>query len=57
MEQLRFLEAEGCAEFQGFLYSPAVSASECGALMRAAKLGTVFRSAAADDELSTPAER
>jgi diguanylate cyclase (GGDEF)-like protein/PAS domain S-box-containing protein len=54
MEQLRFLEANGCAEFQGFLYSPAVSASECGTLMRAAKLGTVFRPAAANEETSTP---
>ena len=53
MEQLRFLEEEGCAEFQGFLYSPAVSASECGALMRAAKLGTVLRPGAADEEIST----
>jgi EAL domain-containing protein (putative c-di-GMP-specific phosphodiesterase class I) len=56
MEQLRFLEEKGCAEFQGFLYSPAVSATECGALMRAAQLGTVFRPAAADEETSSPAE-
>jgi diguanylate cyclase (GGDEF)-like protein/PAS domain S-box-containing protein len=41
MEQLHFLEARGCAEFQGFLYSPAVSASECGALMRVEKSGFV----------------
>jgi diguanylate cyclase (GGDEF)-like protein/PAS domain S-box-containing protein len=54
MEQLRFLEEKGCAEFQGFLYSPAVSASECGALMRAAKLGTVLRPCAADEEVSNP---
>jgi len=54
MEQLRFLEEKGCSEFQGFLYSPAVSASECGALMRAAKLGTILRPGAADEEISTP---
>jgi diguanylate cyclase (GGDEF)-like protein/PAS domain S-box-containing protein len=54
MEQLCFLEEKGCAEFQGFLYSPAVSASECGALMRAAKLGTVLRPGAMDGEISTP---
>jgi diguanylate cyclase (GGDEF)-like protein/PAS domain S-box-containing protein len=54
IEQLRFLEEKGCAEFQGFLYSPAVSASECGALIRAAKLGTVFIPGASDEEISTP---
>src|ERR1700721_1629755 len=54
IEQLRFLEEKGCAEFQGFLYSPAVSASECGALIRAAKLGTVLIPAASDEEISAP---
>ena len=54
IEQLRFLEEKGCAEFQGFLYSPAVSASECGALIRAAKLGTVLIPGASDEEISTP---
>jgi EAL domain-containing protein (putative c-di-GMP-specific phosphodiesterase class I) len=54
IEQFHFLEEKGCAEFQGFLYSAAVSASECGALIRAAKLGTAFGPSAADEEISTP---
>ena len=54
IEQFHFLEEKGCAEFQGFLYSAAVSASECGALIRAAKLGTAFGPGAADEEISTP---
>jgi len=33
-EQLAYLEKKRCAEIQGFLYSPAVSASECGELIR-----------------------
>jgi diguanylate cyclase (GGDEF)-like protein/PAS domain S-box-containing protein len=33
VEQLEYLEKKGCAEIQGFLYSPALSASDCGALM------------------------
>jgi diguanylate cyclase (GGDEF)-like protein/PAS domain S-box-containing protein len=51
MEQLDFLEARGCAEFQGFLYSPAVSASECGALMRVEKSGSVVRLSSYDEEI------
>jgi diguanylate cyclase (GGDEF)-like protein/PAS domain S-box-containing protein len=48
MEQLRFLEARGCSEFQGFLFSPAVSASECSALMRAGNFGSVLQQNSAD---------
>lgn len=33
-QQLAFLRARQCNEIQGFLYSPAVPAAECGALMR-----------------------
>jgi EAL domain-containing protein (putative c-di-GMP-specific phosphodiesterase class I) len=54
MEQLRFLEERGCAEFQGFLYSPAVSASECAALIRDGKTGLVLEPRAADKETLSP---
>jgi len=35
--QLKYLEKKGCAEIQGFLYSPALAAPDCGALMRSGK--------------------
>ena len=44
VEQLEYLEAKKCADFQGFLYSPALSASDCGQLMRLGRpdfLGTL----------------
>jgi diguanylate cyclase (GGDEF)-like protein/PAS domain S-box-containing protein len=50
MEQLHFLEARGCSEFQGFLYSPAVPASDCGALMRGRKSGFVVQLSSDDEE-------
>ena len=37
MEQLDYLERRRCAEIQGFLYSPALSALDCGTLMRSGK--------------------
>jgi EAL domain-containing protein (putative c-di-GMP-specific phosphodiesterase class I) len=37
IEQLDYLEKKHCAEIQGFLYSPALPASDCGALMRSGK--------------------
>jgi diguanylate cyclase (GGDEF)-like protein/PAS domain S-box-containing protein len=37
VEQLEYLEKKGCAEIQGFLYSPALPASDCGALMRSGR--------------------
>jgi EAL domain-containing protein (putative c-di-GMP-specific phosphodiesterase class I) len=37
VEQLEYLETKGCAEIQGFLYSPALPASDCGALMRSGR--------------------
>jgi len=37
VEQLDYLEKKKCAEIQGFLYSPALPASDCGALLRSGK--------------------
>jgi EAL domain-containing protein (putative c-di-GMP-specific phosphodiesterase class I) len=54
MEQLHFLEERGCAECQGFLYSPAVPASECAALIRDGKPGLVRKPGAADKETLSP---
>jgi diguanylate cyclase (GGDEF)-like protein/PAS domain S-box-containing protein len=54
MDQLRFLEARGCSEFQGFLFSPAVSASDCSALMRGGKFGSVFQQSSAEQGSSIP---
>jgi diguanylate cyclase (GGDEF)-like protein/PAS domain S-box-containing protein len=34
-EQLEFLQQRRCSEIQGFLYSPAVPAADCGSLLRA----------------------
>jgi diguanylate cyclase (GGDEF)-like protein/PAS domain S-box-containing protein len=34
VEQLDYLEKKQCADIQGFLYSPALPALDCGALMR-----------------------
>jgi diguanylate cyclase (GGDEF)-like protein/PAS domain S-box-containing protein len=36
-EQLDYLEIKKCAEIQGFLYSPALPASDCGELLRLGK--------------------
>ena len=36
-EQLDYLEIKKCAEIQGFLYSPALPALECGQLIRIGK--------------------
>jgi diguanylate cyclase (GGDEF)-like protein/PAS domain S-box-containing protein len=41
VEQLDYLEKKKCAEIQGFLYSPALPASDCGALMRSGKPGFI----------------
>jgi EAL domain-containing protein (putative c-di-GMP-specific phosphodiesterase class I) len=41
VEQLEYLEEKRCAEIQGFLYSPALPASDCGALMRSGKPGFI----------------
>jgi diguanylate cyclase (GGDEF)-like protein/PAS domain S-box-containing protein len=38
-EQLEYLEKKECPEIQGFLYSPALPALACGALMRSGKPG------------------
>ena len=54
IEQLRFLEEKGCAEFQGFLYSPAVAASDCAALIRDGKSGLILKPRAADKETLSP---
>jgi diguanylate cyclase (GGDEF)-like protein/PAS domain S-box-containing protein len=37
--QLEYLEKKNCGEIQGFLYSPALPALACGALMRSGKPG------------------
>jgi diguanylate cyclase (GGDEF)-like protein/PAS domain S-box-containing protein len=41
VEQLEYLEKKRCAEIQGFLYSPALPAAECGALIRSGKPGFI----------------
>jgi diguanylate cyclase (GGDEF)-like protein/PAS domain S-box-containing protein len=38
-QQLEYLQKQMCAEMQGFLYSPAVTGVECGALLREGKPG------------------
>ncbi len=38
-EQLDYLDLMKCEEIQGFIYSPPLSAHDCGALMRSGKLG------------------
>jgi len=38
-EQLEYLEQKNCAEIQGFLYSPALPASDCGDLIRLGRPG------------------
>ena len=40
-QQLHYLKSQGCAEIQGFLYSPALPAEDCGVLLRSGKLGTM----------------
>jgi diguanylate cyclase (GGDEF)-like protein len=50
MEQLRILAEKGCDEFQGFLFSPAVSASDCAALIRDGKPGLFYKPGVADNE-------
>jgi diguanylate cyclase (GGDEF)-like protein/PAS domain S-box-containing protein len=37
MEQLNYLDRKDCADIQGFLYSAALPASDCGALIRSGK--------------------
>jgi EAL domain-containing protein (putative c-di-GMP-specific phosphodiesterase class I) len=37
--QLEYLKMKECPEIQGFLYSPAIPAQACGALMRSGKRG------------------
>ena len=41
VEQREYLNEKKCAEIQGFLYSPALPAPECAALMRSGKSGLV----------------
>jgi len=36
-QQLDYLQRQRCAEMQGFLYSPAVTGVDCGALLRSMK--------------------
>jgi EAL domain-containing protein (putative c-di-GMP-specific phosphodiesterase class I) len=38
-QQLDFLQKQMCTEMQGFLYSPALPAAECGALLRSGRPG------------------
>jgi EAL domain-containing protein (putative c-di-GMP-specific phosphodiesterase class I) len=35
--QLAYLQRQGCAEMQGFLYSPALMGEDCGALLRSGR--------------------
>jgi EAL domain-containing protein (putative c-di-GMP-specific phosphodiesterase class I) len=47
-QQLEYLQRQGCAEIQGYLYSPALPAEDCTQLMRAGKasfLSVAHRSA------------
>ena len=50
-EQLVYLEKKDCPEIQGFLYSPGVSAVDCGALMLSGKPGFVAHEALAEVSL------
>ncbi|MHB2007561.1 MAG: putative bifunctional diguanylate cyclase/phosphodiesterase [Acidobacteriaceae bacterium] len=46
VEQFNYLE-EGCADIQGFLYSPALPAADCGLLMRSGRnVSTIVRQVA-----------
>jgi diguanylate cyclase (GGDEF)-like protein/PAS domain S-box-containing protein len=54
MDQLRILAEKGCDEFQGFLFSPAVSATDCAALIRDGKPGLFHKPAVADKETLSP---
>ena len=38
-QQLDYLQKQMCTEMQGFLYSPALPAAECGALLRSGRPG------------------
>lgn len=38
-QQLDYLKKQNCPEIQGFLYSPALPAADCGALLRSGKPG------------------
>jgi EAL domain-containing protein (putative c-di-GMP-specific phosphodiesterase class I) len=55
VEQLDYLEKKKCAEIQGFLYSPALSALDCGALMRLGKPGFITMSSAIADGIYSQA--
>jgi diguanylate cyclase (GGDEF)-like protein/PAS domain S-box-containing protein len=46
--QLEYLEKKKCPEIQGFLYSPALPALDCGALMRSGKPGFATPGVATD---------
>jgi diguanylate cyclase (GGDEF)-like protein/PAS domain S-box-containing protein len=43
IDQLRILTEKGCDEFQGFLFSPAVSASDCATLIRDGRPGLILK--------------
>jgi EAL domain-containing protein (putative c-di-GMP-specific phosphodiesterase class I) len=47
-KQLEYLEKKKCPEIQGFLYSPALPALACGALMRSGKPGFATAGAMAE---------
>lgn len=48
-KQLEYLEKKKCPEIQGFLYSPALPAQACGALMRSGKPGYATAAAMAEE--------
>jgi diguanylate cyclase (GGDEF)-like protein len=48
-KQLEYLETKKCPEIQGFLYSPALPAIACGALMRSGKPGFVTAASMAEE--------
>jgi diguanylate cyclase (GGDEF)-like protein/PAS domain S-box-containing protein len=52
VEQLEYLEKKRCAEIQGYLYSPALPASECGTLMRS---GKAFKNVEETQPIQAPA--
>lgn len=54
-QQLDYLRKQKCGEIQGFLYSPAIPASDCTALLRSMQAGLPWTPTALADTRSTPA--
>jgi diguanylate cyclase (GGDEF)-like protein/PAS domain S-box-containing protein len=55
-QQYDYLKKQGCSEIQGFLYSPALPATDCGELLRAGKIGTMDSLNDAPESIHIPEE-